>query len=106
MLWRTDDLPITELARQTGLAKATLTGMLDRLEGSGHIRRVSDPHDRRSIRIRLTQKAVEREADYQAVSEEMNRLFYKGFHEKEIAAFEGMLGRILINLQTEEEQHG
>ena len=35
ILWQEDNLPIVELSRRTGLAKTTLTGMLDRMEGQG-----------------------------------------------------------------------
>ena len=43
VLWGEDGIPISDLSEKTGLAKTTLTGMLDRLEVSGHIRREPDP---------------------------------------------------------------
>jgi DNA-binding MarR family transcriptional regulator len=42
-----------ELARQTGLSTASITGVLDRLEEGGFIRRVRDPHDRRRVIVEL-----------------------------------------------------
>ena len=45
VLWQEDNLPIVELSRRTGLAKTTLTGMLDRMESLGHIKRCYDPKD-------------------------------------------------------------
>ncbi len=57
VLWETDDIPISMLSEQTGLAKTTLTSMLDRLERSGHILRLPDPDDRRAVRICLTERA-------------------------------------------------
>ena len=41
------------LARQTGLSTASITGVLDRLEEGGFIRRVRDPHDRRRVIVEL-----------------------------------------------------
>src|SRR5260370_26222452 len=39
-----------DLARQTGLSTASITGALDRLEAGGFVRRLRDPHDpRRAI---------------------------------------------------------
>jgi hypothetical protein len=38
-----------ELAKQTGLSTASITGVLDRLEEGGFVRRVRDPHDRRRV---------------------------------------------------------
>jgi DNA-binding HxlR family transcriptional regulator len=42
-----------ELARQTGLSTASITGVLDRLEEGGFVRRVRDPHDRRRVNVEL-----------------------------------------------------
>ena len=42
-----------ELARQTGLTTASITGVLDRLEEDGFVRRERDPHDRRRVIINL-----------------------------------------------------
>lgn len=98
VLWKKDNLPIVELSKQTGLAKTTLTGMLDRMEASGHIQRQFDKTDRRQVRIVLTDKARALSDQYNKVSEEMSRVFYKGFSEEEILVFEEMLMRILDNL--------
>jgi DNA-binding MarR family transcriptional regulator len=43
-----------ELARQTGLSTASITGVLDRLEEGGFVRRVRDPHDRRRVIVELS----------------------------------------------------
>ena len=42
-----------DLARQTGLSTASITGVLDRLEEGGFVRRVRDPHDRRRVFVEL-----------------------------------------------------
>lgn len=98
VLWQQSPLPITEVARRTGLAKTTLTGMLDRLEASGHIRRTADSADRRRVDIHLTDAARALQGDYDTVSETMNGIFYKGFTEAEAAALEAALARVLQNL--------
>lgn len=56
------------LAERTGVRRATLTGMLARLEGDGWIRRERDASDGRSARLRSTPRFAElrtlyREAD-------------------------------------------
>lgn len=104
VLWQEDDLPIVELAGRTGLAKTTLTGMLDRMESLGHITRCYDPKDRRRIRIRLTENARGLEGKYKEVSDEMSRLFYKGFTDEEILSLDAGLERILKNLEEEERR--
>jgi DNA-binding MarR family transcriptional regulator len=42
-----------ELARATGLTTASITGVTDRLEEAGFVRRERDPQDRRRVVIRL-----------------------------------------------------
>lgn len=106
VLWEKDDIPIRELSEKTGLAKTTLTSMLDRLEQSGHITRVFDRSDRRTVRIRLTESARSLRGKYDEVSEEMSEIFYKGVGDDEILAFEKMLGKILENLIEKENENG
>lgn len=99
VLWQEDCIPIVELSRKTGLAKTTLTSMLDRMESAQLITRVFDKADRRQIRIALTDKAKALSDEYNAVSRKMNEIYYAGFSVDEIAAFETTLQRILSNLK-------
>jgi len=102
VLWDHDDIPISELSDKTGLAKTTLTSMLDRLEASGHVQRVFDPGDRRKINIRLTDAARGLKDRYDAVSRQMSEIFYEGLTDEEIIAFESGLTRVLRNLSKKE----
>ncbi|MCM1165406.1 MAG: MarR family transcriptional regulator [Lachnospiraceae bacterium] len=106
VLWEQDNIPISALSERTGLAKTTLTGMLDRLEGSGHIRRAPDASDRRAVRICLTERAEALREKYERVSAMMNEVFYNGFSDGEIQAFEEGLGKILKNLIEKENENG
>lgn len=103
VLWQEDPLPIVEIAARTGLAQTTLTGMLDRMQGQGHIQRLANPEDRRQVRIALTPAARALQADYDRVSEDMNCLFYQGFTEEEVRDLEDGLRRVLGNLKKREE---
>jgi DNA-binding MarR family transcriptional regulator len=97
-LWQNDGISINELAKKTRLKKSTLTSMLDRLERMGYIRRQRSKKDRRKILIKRTEKDRTMEKKYVEVSEEMTRLFYKGFSKSQIDRFEKDLERILNNL--------
>lgn len=99
VLWQEDNLPIVELSKRTGLAKTTLTSMLDRLEGKGFLSRCADKENRRQIRILLTKKAKALEDKYNEVSNEMSEIFYRDFSDNEIRDFENKLNRILENLK-------
>ena len=98
VLWRNDNIPIAELARQTSLGKSTLTSMLDRLEKSGYLERVLSKDDRRQVLIRRTDKDRAMQDKYIRVSRQMAELFYAGFSNKEIDQFERYLGQIFDNL--------
>ena len=97
-LWKEDCVSINELAKKTQLKKSTLTSMLDRLEEMGYVKRQRSEKDRRKILIKRTEKDKALEAKYVEVSEEMTKIFYKGFSNKQIDLFEKDLRRILDNL--------
>ena len=97
-LWQKDNISINELANKTQLKKSTLTSMLDRLENMGYIRRLRSKADRRKILIKRTKKDQTMEKKYIEVSEEITKLFYKGFSPSEINRFEKDLEHILNNL--------
>jgi DNA-binding MarR family transcriptional regulator len=98
VLWEKDGIPIKELSEKTRLSKSTLTSMLDRLEGAGHISREPSGEDRRVVLVKLTEENRRQRRLYDQVSEEMTGLFYEGFAWGEITEFEGYLRRILDNL--------
>lgn len=103
VLWQSDHIPIVELSRKTGLAKTTLTSMLDRMEQADLLQRVYNTKDRRQIQIVLTEKAKQLSDTYRQVSNEMTELFYKGFKDDEILQFELYLNRILGNLMEQDQ---
>lgn len=104
VLWQADGIPIVELAQRTGLAKTTLTSMLDRMEAAGLVKRSFDQRDRRQVLIVLTRAARALDRQYEEVSTQMNEVYYAGFSDEEILAFEGALKRVLNNLVEKEKR--
>lgn len=105
MLWLEDNITISELSKKTGLAKTTLTSMLDRLETQGQIKRVLSTEDRRAIRIVLTEKARSLEKPYEVARDSMRNINFKGFSSEEINDFEVKLVKILNNLNEYAENN-
>ena len=103
-LWNTDNIPIKELVKKTSLDKATLTGIIDRLERDGFIIRSHNPKDKREIIISRTGKDEIFKTKIPAASDEQNALFYKDFSQEEIFTFEKMLKKILKNCKDAEEK--
>ena len=101
-LWGKDGVPIKTLCEKTSLDKSTLTGIIDRLERDGYIERKPSQTDKRSTLICLTGKEQEFAKHVQKVSNQMNKIFYKGFSDEEIIQFDSMLERILVNCKEAE----
>jgi len=53
LLERSGPLTAGELARQSGLAPASVTGLINRLEQKGFARRIQNPSDRRSVLVEV-----------------------------------------------------
>ncbi len=56
------DGPVTagRIAELSGLSTGAVTGVIDRLERAGFVRRVRDPHDRRKVLVEVTVGDVEK----------------------------------------------
>lgn len=63
-LGNTPGMSFKELGEKTLITKGTLTGVVDRLEAKGLVRRVIRPEDRRSMTVQLTAKG---EAEFQRI---------------------------------------
>lgn len=58
LLQRFGPLTAKDLAERTGLAPASVTGLVDRLEGKGFVRRVKHPTDKRRVVVELNQEKI------------------------------------------------
>lgn len=103
-LWSEDNIPIKKLVEKTSLDKATLTGIIDRLERDGYVKRIPSPDDKRATLISRTGKDEIFKSKIPEVSRQQNKLFYKGFSTNEIKDFENYLIRILQNCKEAEAQ--
>ena len=105
LLWKQDHLTMTEISRQTALAKNTITVVIDGMVKKGIVLRKQNPRNRREIIISLTEQARALQDKYELVSQQMNAMFYKGFSLGEQQQFEAYLLRILTTL-TKIEDNG
>ena len=103
-LWNEDNIPIKKLVEKTSLDKATLTGIIDRLERDGYVKRIPSPDDKRATLISRTGKDEIFKSKIPEVSKQQNKLFYKGFSTSEIKEFENYLKRILQNCKEAEAE--
>ncbi|MFC3995346.1 MarR family transcriptional regulator [Nocardiopsis sediminis] len=105
--WKTMDLlerhgPQTagELVRLSGLAPASITGVIDRLERRGYVRRRRDDHDRRRVVVELGAGLLERRGDaFSGLTDRLDRL-YAAYSDDELALIAGFLAEA-ARLQAE-----
>ena len=104
VLWKNDNLTISEISQKTTLAKNTVSIVVDGMVQKGILERNINPENRRQTIISLTEYAKNMREKYEEVSQEMNTLFYQGFSDNERNEFEAYLSRILNTLiQTEQK---
>jgi MarR family transcriptional regulator, organic hydroperoxide resistance regulator len=84
----------SQLADKTAMDRPTTTGLLDRLERDGWIKRRLDANDRRTLRVNLTPKALgERETVF-SIFQEINGRFLQRFSPEEWMELQSFLARL------------
>lgn len=100
-LGNTEGMSFKELGERTLITKGTLTGVVDRLEGRGLVRRVASRTDGRSTLVQLTRKG----------EEEFGRVFtthvaylkqpFSALSEAELAQLEQLANKLKAALRRE-----
>jgi DNA-binding MarR family transcriptional regulator len=87
--------PLTagQLAELTGLTTGAVTGVLDRLESAGFVRRERDPGDRRRVIVRLVPEAMAGIRPMFAGLISDMRALHGNYSDDELAVFVDMLNR-------------
>ena len=98
----TQGMTCVELSQATLLAKASLTGIIDRLEEKGLLVRQAVPNDRRATTIRLTKKGelLYRKV-FPAQANVMRPYFENALTKQEIVIMEDMLVRLRESCRKE-----
>ncbi|MFZ5570868.1 MAG: MarR family winged helix-turn-helix transcriptional regulator [Thermodesulfobacteriota bacterium] len=92
-----DGMRLTDLSRCAGLEPSTMTGLIDRMERDGLVQRSSDPHDRRSLKVTLTEKGgMIRDKVFEAVDRMLQEAF-AGIQPGELEITRKVLRKVLTN---------
>src|SRR5919198_5574748 len=103
LIYRFGAMPAGRLAELTGLTTGAVTGIIDRLEEAGYVRRTNDPKDRRRTIIEPTRnKRLERKLEliFTPLHERMYKLL-SSYSESELAFLLDAVNKTLE--QTREE---
>lgn len=93
-LFSSDEITSSELGKRVMLDSATLTGILDRLEATGFLKRKHHPDDRRAILICLTEKGRDTAEKLRFVLEEANQEFLSNLSETDQSGLRNILARL------------
>jgi DNA-binding MarR family transcriptional regulator len=97
-LWEKDGLPTSSIGDKLQQVGGTLTGVLDRMEERGLIRRERDSKDRRIWRIWLTESGKKLESTIPAIVTELREETWSGVSHQERELFSQILNRAIANL--------
>lgn len=87
------------LAVLCGVTPRNITGLVDALELSGHVRRTPHPSDRRAVLVELTDAAVETMTRMQAQHTELNATLLRAVAPEDRAVVETGVAQIAQHLE-------
>ena len=88
---------MSELGAMLGLAKSSLTGLVDRSERNGLVRRESDPQDTRAVRVALTPEGGRLAAEFYGETCRRIALLPAGLSGTERGVLADLLGRVVLD---------
>ncbi|MDD7282110.1 MarR family winged helix-turn-helix transcriptional regulator [Floccifex sp.] len=91
-----------DLEKAFQISNPTVTGLLNRLEQKGYIKRISNPNDKRAKQIILQDKARDVLSMVENQIEENENILLKGFTKQEADDFLKYINKALNNLTKEE----
>ena len=94
-------MPIKDIGKATGLAKTSLTSMLERMEKQGLVEKKENENDKRSTIIGLNERMKDFTDVLDRIALAVNEGYYRGLKEKEIERFEATLVKILRNMEED-----
>ena len=90
-LQKNDGLSLTQISQGLMLENPTITGLIDRLEKSGYVKRSNHPDDRRVYLVYLTGKGNIVANKALPIVKKLNEKIKEGYSKEEIEAFKKVL---------------
>jgi DNA-binding MarR family transcriptional regulator len=96
-------MPAGRLGEMTGLTTGAITGMIDRLEKAGYVRRTNDPKDRRKTIVEpVKNKKLERKIEmiFTPLHERMH-IFLSSYSESELSFLLDSMSKLIEQIREE-----
>lgn len=97
-LFNNPKLTMAEIAGKIGKDKSTVTALVDKLARLGYVTKDRDETDARVVYVNVTQKGMELNPVFEAISQELMSVFYKNITENEKEELLRILSKIYSNL--------
>jgi DNA-binding MarR family transcriptional regulator len=91
LLKQKDGRTMSELSQILSIDNSTITGLVDRLEKTGLVRRNASPHDRRASHVFINPQGIEEVDKAKRVIRMVNQEIKNGFSAEELESFNRIL---------------
>ena len=98
-LWTEDGLVLSELSKRLSRDGPTITGIIDRMEKKGLVRRERSTTDRRIIRVFSTAKAKGMKEELINLQQTAGKDIIDNFTDDDIETLESLLSKLLSNIE-------
>ena len=93
-LWMEDGLSQAELCEKSHVDRATMVGLIDRLEKDGLVRRMPNAGDRRAYKVCLTDRGRALEPELCGIAEEVTGLLTQKLKKSEVEYLKELLNKV------------
>ncbi len=100
LLAEKDSRMMSELGRIIGVDNSAMTGLIDRLEKAGLVRRESKREDRRALLIGITPEGRDKAGRAAKIIQSVNEKLREGFEAAQIEAFKEVLRGVLERFKS------
>jgi len=101
VLYGDDGTSASQLAHEVCRHPSSMTALLDRMEDKGLLRRQVDAHDRRSVRVFLTERGHALRPQVERVADQLARLIEESVTQQQMETFQHVLS-VLQNVKLPE----
>lgn len=88
---------MNELGRYLGLDKSSISGLVDRAERRGLVRRAASPHDRRAVRVSMTEDGRALAREVEGAFEARVEAYVRGLPIADRAELARLAARVVVN---------
>jgi len=95
---------MSELSQILSIDNSTITGLVDRLEKAGLVRRDASPHDRRASHVYIKPDGIQEMNKAKKIVMKVNQEIKDGFTAEELEAFKKILGSFFQKFNSGSKQ--